>query len=118
MPGFIARRLCPELIFVPTDFKKYNYYSDLARKGKNFASSNSKCILYVKCLSFSIHLFVLLVFRRYDPNFLAASLDEAYLDITEVCKDRGLTSEQVITFYYLFTISFRTLVFKYLGFIL
>ncbi|XP_022953079.1 DNA polymerase kappa isoform X2 [Cucurbita moschata] len=67
MPGFIARRLCPELIFVPTDFKKYNYYSDLARK----------------------------VFRRYDPNFLAASLDEAYLDITEVCKDRGLTSEQI-----------------------
>ncbi|XP_022972432.1 DNA polymerase kappa isoform X2 [Cucurbita maxima] len=67
MPGFIARRLCPELIFVPTDFKKYNYYSDLARK----------------------------VFRRYDSNFLAASLDEAYLDITEVCKDRGLTSEQI-----------------------
>lgn len=34
MPGFIARRLCPELIFVPVDFKKYTYYSDLTRKGK------------------------------------------------------------------------------------
>lgn len=33
MPGFIARKLCPELIFVPTDFKKYTYYSDLTRKG-------------------------------------------------------------------------------------
>lgn len=33
MPGFIARRLCPELIFVPVDFKKYTYYSDLTRKG-------------------------------------------------------------------------------------
>ena len=33
MPGFIARKLCPELIFVPVDFKKYTYYSDLTRKG-------------------------------------------------------------------------------------
>lgn len=26
---------------------------------------------------------------------MAASLDEAYLDITEVCKERGITSEEV-----------------------
>ncbi|MED6217750.1 hypothetical protein PIB30_020549 [Stylosanthes scabra] len=67
MPGFIARKLCPELVFVPTDFKKYTYYSDLTRE----------------------------VFRRYDPNFMAASLDEAYLDITEVCKERKIKSEEV-----------------------
>ncbi|XVE49330.1 hypothetical protein DITRI_Ditri01bG0074200 [Diplodiscus trichospermus] len=67
MPGFIARKLCPELIFVPTDFKKYTYYSDLTRK----------------------------VFRNYDPNFMAASLDEAYLDITEVCKERGITGGEI-----------------------
>ncbi|KAK9056621.1 hypothetical protein SSX86_023983 [Deinandra increscens subsp. villosa] len=60
MPGFIACKLCPELIFVPTDFKKYTYYSGLTRK----------------------------VFQEYDPNFMAASLDEAYLDITNVCKER------------------------------
>lgn len=35
MPGFIAQKLCPELIFVPTDFKKYIYYSDLTRKGNS-----------------------------------------------------------------------------------
>ncbi|CAB4321012.1 unnamed protein product [Prunus armeniaca] len=67
MPGFIARKLCPELIFVPTDFKKYTYYSDLTRK----------------------------VFEKYDPNFVAASLDEAYLDVTEVCKERGTTGEEI-----------------------
>ncbi|KZV50557.1 DNA polymerase kappa [Dorcoceras hygrometricum] len=67
MPGFIARKLCPELIFVPTDFKKYTYYSDLTRK----------------------------VFQKYDPNFFAASLDEAYLDITNFCSDMGLTGGQV-----------------------
>lgn len=33
MPGFIARKLCPELLFVPPDFTKYTYYSDLTRKG-------------------------------------------------------------------------------------
>nr|XP_011457873.1 PREDICTED: DNA polymerase kappa isoform X2 [Fragaria vesca subsp. vesca] len=67
MPGFIARKLCPELIFVPTDFKKYTHYSDLTRN----------------------------VFRKYDPNFLAASLDEAYLDVTEVCKERDTTGEEI-----------------------
>lgn len=67
MPGFIARKLCPELIFVPIDFKKYTHYSELTRK----------------------------VFEKYDPNFMAASLDEAYLDITEVCKERGMSCGEI-----------------------
>ncbi|XP_065616324.1 DNA polymerase kappa isoform X1 [Quercus suber] len=67
MPGFIACKLCPELIFVPVDFKKYTYYSDITRK----------------------------VFQTYDPNFMAASLDEAYLDITDVCKERSMTSGEI-----------------------
>ncbi|XP_068656823.1 DNA polymerase kappa isoform X2 [Aristolochia californica] len=67
MPGFIARKLCPDLIFVPTDFKKYTHYSELTRK----------------------------VFEKYDPYFMATSLDEAYLDITDVCRDRTITSEEI-----------------------
>ncbi|XP_047250966.1 DNA polymerase kappa isoform X3 [Capsicum annuum] len=67
MPGFIARKLCPDLLFVPVDFEKYTHYSNITRK----------------------------VFQKYDPNFLAASLDEAYLDITSVCKERGITSGEV-----------------------
>ncbi|KAJ8763532.1 hypothetical protein K2173_002415 [Erythroxylum novogranatense] len=67
MPGFIARKLCPELIFVPPDFKKYTFYSDLTRK----------------------------VFQKYDPNFMATSLDEAYLDITDVCKERDMTGGEI-----------------------
>ncbi|GMH03094.1 hypothetical protein Nepgr_004933 [Nepenthes gracilis] len=67
MPGFIARKLCPELIFVPVDFLKYTRYSTLTRE----------------------------VFQVYDPNFIATSLDEAYLDITEVCKGRSLASEEI-----------------------
>lgn len=36
-----------------------------------------------------------IVFQNYDPNFLAASLDEAYLDITTVCEERGITGGEV-----------------------
>ena len=35
------------------------------------------------------------VFHEYDPNFTAASLDEAYLDITNVCKERDITGGEV-----------------------
>lgn len=38
---------------------------------------------------------VLLVFQKYDPNFLAGSLDEAYLDITNFCNDKQMTGGEV-----------------------
>ncbi|WVZ59839.1 hypothetical protein U9M48_009932 [Paspalum notatum var. saurae] len=34
---------------------------------------------------------------RYDPNFIATSLDEAYLNITNICIERGITGEEVAT---------------------
>ena len=55
MPGFIARKLCPHLKIVPPDFVKYRAAADLVRG----------------------------VFAKYDPDFSAASLDEAYLDLTD-----------------------------------
>ncbi|KAK1293673.1 hypothetical protein QJS10_CPB17g02252 [Acorus calamus] len=67
MPGFIARKLCPELIFVPPDFKKYTFYSELTRK----------------------------VFPKYDPHFIATSLDEAYINVTEICNERGISGGEV-----------------------
>ncbi|WOK99630.1 DNA polymerase kappa isoform X2 [Canna indica] len=67
MPGFIARKLCPELIFVPTNFEKYTHYSELTRN----------------------------VFSKYDPDFIATSLDEAYLNITDTCNQRGISCEDV-----------------------
>ncbi|KAL6893500.1 hypothetical protein ACP4OV_007598 [Aristida adscensionis] len=69
MPGFIGCKLCPGLVFVPPNFERYTHYSELTRN----------------------------VYRRYDPNFIATSLDEAYLDITKVCMERGITGEQVAT---------------------
>jgi len=55
MPGFIAKKLCPELVIVPENFKKYRAVSGEIRD----------------------------IFREYDPNFSPMSLDEAYLDLTD-----------------------------------
>ena len=55
MPGFIARKLCPQLRIIPPDFDKYREAASHVRK----------------------------VFAKYDPDFSAASLDEAYLDLTD-----------------------------------
>lgn len=63
MPGFIARRLCPELVFVKPDFQKYTTASQATRA----------------------------IFRDFDPDFEAGSLDEAYLDITAYCEQYGMT---------------------------
>lgn len=95
MPGFIARKLCPELIFVPVDFKKYTHYSDLTRKGIIFCVTDFYIVVFPLITDGSLKCTCSLVFQRYDPNFIAGSLDEAYLDITEVCRERNVKSEEV-----------------------
>lgn len=60
MPGFIGKKLCPELTIVPPNFEKYKQASNIIRN----------------------------VLKDYDPNFLPMSLDEAYLDLTEYVTDR------------------------------
>ncbi|XP_073536147.1 DNA polymerase kappa isoform X2 [Phyllobates terribilis] len=60
MPGFIAKKLCPALHIVPTNFDKYRAVSKEVRE----------------------------IFSEYDPNFLPLSLDEAYLDITDHLEER------------------------------
>uniref|UniRef100_A0A8C7FHE3 DNA polymerase kappa n=1 Tax=Oncorhynchus kisutch TaxID=8019 RepID=A0A8C7FHE3_ONCKI len=60
MPGFIAKKLCPNLVIVPTNFDKYRVVSAEVRE----------------------------VFADYDPHFLPMSLDEAYLDISDHLEQR------------------------------
>ena len=60
MPGFIGKRLCPELVFVDSNFKKYEFVGGQIRG----------------------------VVKEYDPNFRSFSLDEVYMDLTAVCKRR------------------------------
>ncbi|XP_076061856.1 DNA polymerase kappa-like isoform X2 [Oratosquilla oratoria] len=58
MPGFIGKKLCPELVIVKPDFTKYKAASAQVQE----------------------------IFKEYDPNFSQMSLDEAYLDLTEYLK--------------------------------
>ncbi|XP_045427561.1 DNA polymerase kappa isoform X2 [Pipistrellus kuhlii] len=60
MPGFIAKRLCPQLIIVPSNFDKYRAVSKEVKE----------------------------ILADYDPNFMAMSLDEAYLNITKHLQER------------------------------
>jgi DNA polymerase kappa len=54
MPGYMARRLCPELTILPPDFALYTRVAAAVRE----------------------------VFARFDPHFSSGSLDEASLDVT------------------------------------
>ncbi|XP_060763144.1 DNA polymerase kappa isoform X2 [Neoarius graeffei] len=70
MPGFIAKKLCPDLVIVPLNFDKYRAVSEQVRE----------------------------VFADYDPHFLPMSLDEAYLDITEHLEQRKHWPESMRTY--------------------
>lgn len=58
MAGFVARRLCPQLVMLPLNFGKYNAKAKEIRE----------------------------ILAEYDPRFESASIDEAYLNITEYCR--------------------------------
>ena len=59
MPGFIAKKLCPSLTIVPSNFTKYRQVSNQVRN----------------------------IIAEYDPNFSGVGLDEAYLDLTDFIND-------------------------------
>uniref|UniRef100_A0A8C5S1U4 DNA polymerase kappa n=1 Tax=Laticauda laticaudata TaxID=8630 RepID=A0A8C5S1U4_LATLA len=61
MPGFIAKKLCPHLIIVPLNFKKYEEVSKQIRE----------------------------ILAEYDPQFMPMGLDEAYLNITEYLEEQN-----------------------------
>ena len=61
--GFIALKLCPNLVFVKPNFQRYSEASHQ----------------------------VMDVLRSYDENLHTASLDEAHLDVTDYCETHELT---------------------------
>ncbi|KAM9858107.1 DNA polymerase kappa [Aulostomus maculatus] len=69
MPGFIGKKLCPNLVIVPTNFDKYRAVSNEIRE----------------------------IFADYDPHFQPLSLDEAYLDFTDHLEHRKSWPESART---------------------
>ena len=68
MAGFVAKKLCPQLICLPLNFDKYT------AKAKE----------------------VRLILAAYDPRFESSSIDEAYLNITEYCLANDVSPEEAI----------------------
>ncbi|KFG82625.1 putative DNA-directed polymerase kappa [Metarhizium anisopliae] len=68
MAGFVAKKLCPSLILIKPSFPKYTAKAQEIRE----------------------------ILADYDPRFESASIDEAYLNITEYCHDKDATPAEVI----------------------
>ncbi|KAG8533037.1 uncharacterized protein KY384_001820 [Bacidia gigantensis] len=62
MAGFVAQKLCPDLISLPLNFEKYTAKAQEIRT----------------------------ILAEYDPRFESASIDEAYLNITDYCNENDL----------------------------
>lgn len=62
MAGFVAKKLCPQLVLLKPDFTKYTAKAQEIRR----------------------------VLADYDPRFESASIDEAYLNITQYCIENNM----------------------------
>lgn len=65
MAGYIGKKLCPQLVIVPPNFRKYVAVSERVRA----------------------------ILADYDPSYVAIGLDEANLDITEHLRLRNSNCE-------------------------
>ncbi|EHK19218.1 uncharacterized protein TRIVIDRAFT_69218 [Trichoderma virens Gv29-8] len=68
MAGFVAKKLCPQLILIKPNFHKYGAKAQEVRA----------------------------VIANYDPRFESASIDEAYLNITEYCDEHNMDPAAVV----------------------
>ncbi|KAI1183014.1 hypothetical protein F5B17DRAFT_417856 [Nemania serpens] len=68
MAGFVAKKLCPELLLIRPNFEKYTAKAHEVRD----------------------------ILADYDPRFESASIDEAYLNITEYCSQYDMTAEEAV----------------------
>lgn len=69
MAGFVAKKLCPDLILLPINFDKYTAKAGEVRE----------------------------IIAEYDPNFESASIDEAYLNITDYCTRHTMTAADAVS---------------------
>lgn len=68
MAGFVAMKLCPQLICLPLNFEKYTAKAEEVRA----------------------------VLAEYDPRFESASCDEAYLNLTRYCEEHQMDPDDAV----------------------
>lgn len=68
MATFVAKKLCPDLILLKSNFERYSEMSDK----------------------------VIDIFERYDPTMLVAGCDEGYLNITKYCEEHVVDADTCV----------------------
>lgn len=68
MAGFVAKKLCPDLVCVPLNFEKYTAKAREVRA----------------------------VLAEYDPQFQSSSIDEAYMNVTNYCDFHHMRPEDAV----------------------
>ncbi|CAG8587264.1 2526_t:CDS:10 [Ambispora leptoticha] len=68
LPGFIAKKLCPQLIIIPVSWKKYELVTSQIQE----------------------------IFSHYDSDFNMMSMDEAYLNITKYLHKTEQKPEEIV----------------------
>ncbi|KAK3061233.1 hypothetical protein LTS18_006721, partial [Coniosporium uncinatum] len=68
MAGFVAMKLCPQLVCLPLNFTKYTAKAEEVRG----------------------------VLKEFDPNFESASIDEAYLNVTKYCEEHDMNPQEAV----------------------
>ena len=68
MAGFVAKKLCPQLVCLPLNFDKYTAKAREVRA----------------------------ILAEYDPRFESSSIDEAYMNVTEYCETNHMDPEAAI----------------------
>ncbi len=68
MAGFVAKKLCPDLVCVPLNFDKYTAKAREVRA----------------------------ILAEYDPHFQSSSIDEAYLNVTDYCETHHVDPEEAV----------------------
>jgi DNA polymerase kappa len=66
MPGFVAMKLCPELLLVPCNYRKYKAVSDTMKE----------------------------VVSEYDPHFASMGLDEVNMDVTDFLQENNIDNDE------------------------
>ncbi len=66
MPGFVGKKICPELVFIKPNYKLYRSISD------KFKS----------------------VIEEFDPDMESIGLDEAAIDVTDYLRENNLESQE------------------------
>ncbi|KAL9579951.1 MAG: hypothetical protein Q9212_004788 [Teloschistes hypoglaucus] len=69
MAGFVAMKLCPHLVCIPLNFEKYTAKAKEVRE----------------------------VLSEYDARFQSASMDEAYLNITQYCEAHDMSPGDAVS---------------------